>query len=76
MGFEIREASGGGRVGLSGAGLGMETSGTVMLEDAVMDLMPDDVQDMMSKRRVQHWDRRKKKFVQVRVIARVFTVSV
>jgi hypothetical protein len=27
--------------------------------------MPDEASDMFSKRRVMHWDRKKKKFVQV-----------
>lgn len=71
MGLEIREERGSGRQGLWGAGLGTTPDSTAVLEDAVMDMMPDETTDMFSKRRVMHWDRRKKKFVQVCVCASV-----
>lgn len=33
------------------------------LEDALLDIVPDDQNDIMSKQRTYHWDKRKKKYV-------------
>lgn len=65
LGLEIREERSSGREGVWGAGLGQVGDGAVALEDAVLDMMPDEASDMFNKRRVMHWDRKKKKFVQV-----------
>lgn len=37
------------------------------LEEAVLDLIPEDVREMNDKRRLMHWDKRKRKYVQITV---------
>ena len=43
-----------------------ETDGLLAMQENMLDLMPDETRDMQSKKKVMHWDRQKKKYVQVR----------
>jgi ATP-dependent RNA helicase DDX54/DBP10 len=38
-----------------------------MLENAIMDITPDDAVEMNKKKRMMRWDAKKRKFVKVRL---------
>lgn len=43
-----------------------DMGGLAQLENSLLDLMPDEAIEMAQKKRVMHWDKRKKKYVKVR----------
>ena len=52
-----------------------ETDGLLAMQENMLDLMPDETRDMQSKKKVMHWDRQKKKYVQVRQPCSVIAVK-
>jgi ATP-dependent RNA helicase DDX54/DBP10 len=53
-----------------------EARGAVMLESAMLDIMPEDAVDMNKKRRMLRWDAKKRKFVKVRLVLYLLIVGV
>ncbi len=48
-----------------------DTDGLAAMQENMLDLMPDESRDLLSKKRVMHWDRQKKKYVKVCALHRL-----
>lgn len=42
-----------------------------MMESALLDITPDDNLEMNKKKKITHWDEKKKKFVKVCLLSRI-----